>query len=145
MDQPIERAWWLRGPWLRVAIGVGIVALIIASAILLLGHPDRTLRDRRGQDHSRHSREIAFHDFIPLRANVVALNAIYLDALEGGRVERRARRSRRSRPRAGQRASSSSAPTELELDVLDREGRLIESSRSSSLRDAARTEIASTI
>ncbi len=54
----------------------------------LLGHPDRTLRIDAARITVATVEKVAFHDFIPLRANVVALNTIYLDALEGGRVER---------------------------------------------------------
>jgi len=67
----------------------------------------------------------AFRDFIPLRGKVVALNTVYLDALEGGRVERLL-------VQAGDIVTKGQAlfklsNTELELDVLDRESRLIES------------------
>jgi HlyD family secretion protein len=66
-----------------------------------------------------------FHDFMPLRAKVVALNTVYMDALEGGRVDR-------VLAQAGDTVTVGQplvelSNTELELDVLDREGRLIES------------------
>ena len=62
---------------------------------------------------------------MPLRAKVVALNTVYLDAFEGGRVERLL-------AQAGDMVTKGQplvelSNTELELDVLDREGRLIES------------------
>jgi HlyD family secretion protein len=126
MDLPIERPWWLRGgPWPRVAIGVVVVGLIAASAILLLGSPARTLRVEAAKITIATVEKAAFHDFIPLRANVVALNTIYLDALEGGRVER-VRAEAGDLVTAGQPLVDLSN-TQLELDVLDREGRLIES------------------
>ena len=66
-----------------------------------------------------------YQDFIPLRASVVPLATIYLDALEGGRVER-VLVEPGDFVHAGQPLVELSN-TELELTVLDREARLIES------------------
>ena len=66
-----------------------------------------------------------FHDFIPLRARIVPRDTIYLDAVEGGRVEQvlvePGDMVEKDQPLI--RLSN----TELELVVLDREARLIES------------------
>jgi len=67
----------------------------------------------------------AFHDFVPLRATVVPLDTVYLDALEGGRVERILAQAGDTVTKGQPLVELSNA--ELELDVLDREGRLIES------------------
>ena len=67
----------------------------------------------------------AFHDFVPLRATVVPLDTIYLDALEGGRVERILAQAGDTVTKGQPLVELSNA--ELEPDVLDREGRLIES------------------
>jgi HlyD family secretion protein len=66
-----------------------------------------------------------FHDFAVLRATAAPRDVVYLDALEGGRVEQ-------VLAQAGD-AVAAGQPlvrfrnTQLELDVLDREGRLVES------------------
>jgi HlyD family secretion protein len=66
-----------------------------------------------------------FHDFVPLHGTVVALSAVYVDAIEGGRVQK-------VLVQAGDAVTAGQSLVELsnrelELDVLDREGRLIES------------------
>jgi HlyD family secretion protein len=66
-----------------------------------------------------------YQDFIPFRGTVVPLETIYLDALEGGRVER-VLVNPGDQVTAGQLLVELSN-TELELTVLDREARLIES------------------
>jgi HlyD family secretion protein len=125
MDTPISRPWWRQRHWVQAGIAVAAVILIGASAWLLLGSPERTLRMETGKITIAQVEKTAFHDFIPLRANVVALNTIYLDALEGGHVER-------VLAQAGDMVTEGQplvelSNTQLELDVLDREGRLIES------------------
>lgn len=66
-----------------------------------------------------------FHDFVPVVGKVVPVNTVYLDALEGGRVERVLAVAGDNVTRGEPLVELSN--TELELDVLDREGRLIES------------------
>jgi HlyD family secretion protein len=66
-----------------------------------------------------------FHDFTPLRGQVAPHDTIYLDALEGGQVAK-------VMAHAGDMVTAGQPllafrNTELELDVLDREGRLVES------------------
>jgi HlyD family secretion protein len=65
------------------------------------------------------------HDFTPLRGKVAPKDEIYLDALEGGQVER-------IMAHAGDQVTAGQPliafrNTALELDVLEREGRLVES------------------
>ena len=125
MDTPIHQPWWRKRHWVRAGIAIAVVVLVAVSAWLLLGTPERTLRLETGKITIAEVRKEAFHDFIPLRARVVALNTIYLDALEGGRVER-------VLAQAGDTVTEGQplvelSNTQLELDVLDREGRLIES------------------
>jgi HlyD family secretion protein len=125
MDRPIRRPWWRKRLWVQAGIAAGVLALIAASLPLFLGNPERTLRVDAEKITIAQVAKAAFHDFIPLRASVVALNTIYLDALEGGRVER-------VLAQAGDTVAERQplvelSNTQLELDVLDREGRLIES------------------
>lgn len=66
-----------------------------------------------------------FHDFVVLRATAAPKDVVYLDALEGGQVEA-------VLSEAGDRVAAGQPllrfrNTELELEVLDREGRLVES------------------
>jgi HlyD family secretion protein len=66
-----------------------------------------------------------FHDFTTLRAKVTPRDIVYLDALEGGQVEQ-------VLARAGDVVQAGQPlvrfrNTQLELEVLDREGRLAES------------------
>jgi HlyD family secretion protein len=66
-----------------------------------------------------------FHDLTPLRGKVVPHDVVYLDAQEGGQVQRVMARGG-DMVVAGQPLIAF-RNTELELDVLDREGRLVES------------------
>ena len=66
-----------------------------------------------------------FHDFVVLRATAQPKDVIYLDALEGGQVQQ-------VMAQAGDMLALGQPllrfrNTELELEVLDREGRLVES------------------
>jgi HlyD family secretion protein len=125
MDSPIVQPWWRKPLWVRAGIAAALLILVGVSAVLLIGEAERTLRIEKEKITIAEVKRGAFHDFIPLRANVVALETIYLDALEGGRVERVL-----AQPgdfvTVGQPLVDLSN-TQLELDVLDREGRLIES------------------
>jgi HlyD family secretion protein len=66
-----------------------------------------------------------FRDFVPLRSKVVPRDVVYLDALEGGRVER-VLVEPGDVVTAGQPLVELTN-TQLELDVLDRQARLVES------------------
>jgi HlyD family secretion protein len=66
-----------------------------------------------------------YHDVTPLSAVVVPRDTIYLDAIEGGRVERILSQAGDT-VAAGQPLVELSN-TQLTLDVLDREGRLVQS------------------
>ena len=125
MDVPIHKVWWRQRRWIHTGIAAGVLVLVATSAMQLLGKAERTLRIDGEKITIAQVEKAAFHDFIPLRASVVPLNTIYLDALEGGRVER-------VLAQAGDIVTEGQplvelSNTQLELDVLDREGRLIES------------------
>ena len=125
MDRPIWRPWWHKRHWLQLGVAAGAAALLITAAFILLGSTERSIHiAAAGLTIARVERG-AYHDFIPLRGKVVALNSVYLDALEGGRVEHVLAQAGDD-VTAGQPLVELSN-TELELDVLDREGRLIES------------------
>ncbi len=125
MDRPILQPWWRKKHWVQGAVAALIVVLVLITAALLFGSSERSVRMRLANVTIANVTQGAFHDFVPLRAKVVALNTVYLDALEGGRVER-------VLAQAGDDVTEGQplvdlTNTELELDVLDREGRLIES------------------
>ena len=125
MDRPIRLSWWRRKLWLRLAAAATAAVLITAIAALFLGTAERSIQvAAAGVTVARVSQGV-FHDFIPLRGKVVPLNTVYLDALEGGRVDRLLVQAGDT-VTAGQPLVELSN-TELELDVLDREGRLVES------------------
>lgn len=90
MDQPISPTLWTRWP-LGVRVGgvmVGVAALIFTVAALIAGEGGRTVRVPAAQLTIATVEQSVFHDLIPLRAKVVPRDTVYLDAVEGGRVER---------------------------------------------------------
>jgi HlyD family secretion protein len=105
-------------------MAITAVALIAATAAFL-ARPARTLRvEASGVNLAKVERGV-FRDIIPLRGRIVALETVYLDAVEGGRVER-------VFVQPGDTVSFGQpivrlANTALELEVLDRQARLIES------------------
>ena len=124
MDRPIEPSFWHR---YRRWIAAAAAATVIGFALLAVGtrHTERNVRVPIASLTIVKVQRGVFHDFIPLRAAVVPRDTVYLDALEGGRVEQVL-----VEPGdivAARQALVRLSNTELELDVLDREGRLIES------------------
>lgn len=87
MDRVVER----KRPWLRYgAIAAGVVVLLAG----LLWYANQELGTRSfsiGSDRVVISevREGIFEDFIPIRGRVTPRRTVYLDAIEGGRVEQR--------------------------------------------------------
>jgi HlyD family secretion protein len=125
MDRPIHRAWWQTKAWIRAGIAVGVLLLITASALAILGSAQRSVRMATAQLTIATVEHGVYHDFIPLRAKVVPLDTIYLDTSEGGRVDK-------VLAQAGDTVTAEQplvqlSNSTLELDVLDREGRLVES------------------
>jgi HlyD family secretion protein len=88
MDRPIRLPWWRRKLWLQGGIAAIVAVLLIATAVLFLGIPERSLRVAAVSVTLGSVVQGPFHDFIPLRGKVVPMNTVYLDALEGGRVDR---------------------------------------------------------
>jgi HlyD family secretion protein len=111
--------------WLQTGIAAGAAALIITIVAMFLGGLERSIRVAATSVTVARVTQGTFHDFIPLRGKVVPMNTVYLDALEGGRVDRVLAQAG-DMVREGQPLVELSN-TELELDVLDREGRLVES------------------
>lgn len=121
----------LDGRWRRVRrfaplVGVaGGLALAIATGFVLLGHAEPTVRVRAETLSIDTVRRGVFHDFTTLQGRIAPRETVYLDALEGGQVDKLL-------VQAGDRVSKGEPlivfrNTQLELDVLDRVGRLVES------------------
>ena len=125
MDRPIRPAWWRNKHGRRFVLMTGIVLLGVVTAKTFRATSGHTLRMPLAMVTIARVTRGTFHDFVPLHAQVIALDTTYLDALEGGRVERILAQAGDAVV-AGQPLVELSN-TELELDVLDREGRLIES------------------
>jgi HlyD family secretion protein len=129
MDRQIVHPPWHWSRWplgARVGVGAGLaVGFVLAAAAVVFSNTERTVRLAATNVTIATVGRGAFHDLIPLRGTVVALNTVYVDALEGGRVQHLL-------AQAGDTVTAGQplvdlANTQLELDVLDREGRLIES------------------
>lgn len=110
---------------MRPSIGLAALVLLLASALLMLRPADRRLRMRTATVSIATVEHGTYRDFIALRGSVVPNDTIVLDALEGGRVDR-------VLAQAGDRVTEGQplvelSNTQLELDVLDREGRLVQS------------------
>lgn len=129
MDREITRPRWHWSKWplpMRVGASAGLAAgLVLLAAAVMFGNGERTVRLAATSVTIATVTRSAFHDLIPLRGTVDALTTVYVDAPEGGRVQRVLAQAGDSVV-AGQPLVDLTN-TELELDVLDREGRLIES------------------
>jgi HlyD family secretion protein len=124
MDSPISQPQRRRKVIRRIAIAIAVTAPIAMTAIFF-ATPRRTLRVNAAEISLAKVERGVFRDIIPLRGKVIALETVYLDAIEGGRVERVL-----VQPgdvvELGQPIARL-ANTALELEVLDRQARLIES------------------
>lgn len=95
MDRSIHHRPWSPARWpLGVKIGAAALAALAAGGIvllaakLILGTGERTLRVPLEQVTLSTVEHGVFHDLIPLRANVVPRESVYVDATDGGRVDR---------------------------------------------------------
>lgn len=123
MDTPVPLRWWRR--WYCKAAGAIVLAIAAYALLASMLNGERQLRIERDKLTISAVTRGTFHDFIPLRARIVPRETIYLDAIEGGRVEQ-------VLVEPGDMVAKDQplvrlSNTELELVVLDREARLIES------------------
>lgn len=124
MDEPLRRSW-VRRHAVATAKVIGALAFV-ATAVLAARHGAvASLRVARGEVTVESVTRGLFRDQTSLQGEVVPRDIIYLDALEGGRVEQVLVQSG-DRVAAGQPLVRFSN-TQLELDILSQEGRLIES------------------
>jgi len=92
MDRPVERHRWSPAGWpmgakLAVATLVPLIAILVLVR-LFAGSGERTLRMPKAQLTISTVQEGTFHDLIPLRARVEPRETVYIDAIDGGRVDR---------------------------------------------------------
>lgn len=92
MDRHIQFGKW---SWSALPIGaklglilVALVLVILLSLFFILGGGTRTLRIQLNKVTSAKVEQGVFHDLIPLRANVVPRDTVYVDAMDGGRIDR---------------------------------------------------------
>ncbi len=84
MDRKIERS-----PRAKIWIGGGVAAVVVVAIVSITMIDPTTSYTLAGERLRIETvREDVFEDFIPLRANVEPEQIVYLDAIEGGRVER---------------------------------------------------------
>jgi HlyD family secretion protein len=124
MDRPIKRSFARRHR--RLLIGGGLCAIAALSVVLVSASLSRrSVRLTAANLTVSQVTVGAYHDSIPLQGKVAAHDTVLLDALAGGRVDRvlalPGDMVQKGQPLV---ALSNSA---LELDVLEREARLIES------------------
>ena len=92
MDRRIRRHRWSLAHWpLTVKLAVAGVALVLLAfpVIELTSRTDiRTVRIPLSQVAIATVEKGVFHDLVAVRANVVPRDTVYIDAVDGGRVER---------------------------------------------------------
>ena len=125
MDRPIARPLWRRRSTLITAGALAAVLSTVGLAAAVLGDARSSVRVPIQNVTLGTARPGVFHDFVVLRATAQPRDVIYLDALEGGQVQE-------VLAQAGDLVAQGQPllrfrNTELELEVLDREGRLVES------------------
>ncbi len=92
MDRRVQHARWSPKRWpfgARVgAVGAVSVALILGVVDWIANHSLGTLRIARSRLTIATVEHGIFHDLIPLRTTVVPRETVYIDAIDGGRVDR---------------------------------------------------------
>lgn len=92
MDRTIQRAPWSVGNWpLAAKLGTAVALIVIAvlAAVKVIADSGgRTLRVPIDQVTLATVEHATFHDLIPLHGVVVPLETVYVDAVDGGRVDR---------------------------------------------------------
>jgi HlyD family secretion protein len=125
MDRPLSQPWWRLKLWQQLLLGVTALVLVIVAGVLLLGPAQRSVSIPAGSLTIAAVERGVYHDIIPLSGEVVPHDTVFLDAVEGGRIEH-------VLVQAGDTVTQGQplvqlSNTALELDVLDREGRLVQS------------------
>ncbi len=124
MDEQLRRPW-VRRHAATLAKVIGVLALVAIGVVAARHGAVVSLSVPRGQVTIDTVRRGVFHDLTSLQGEIAPHDIIYLDALEGGRVEE-------VMVQSGDHVSARQplvrfGNTQLELDILSQEGRLIES------------------
>ena len=125
MDRVVRRPLW-RSRRATLALGaVVLVVLSVATAMAFLGSAKRSVRLPLAQVSIDAVQSGVYHDFTSLQGQVAPRDIIYLDALEGGQVQK-------VLVHAGDHVSVGQPllvfrNTQLQLDVMEREAREVES------------------
>lgn len=122
MDRPIQRRRWKKAHLRLAGFGAAAVTLLVLAVRVATAPPSVTVR-ADGVTIAT-VRQATFEDAIPLRGSVVPLDIVYLDAVEGGRVER-------VLVEAGEQVKEGQpilelSNTALQLDVIQREALVIQ-------------------
>jgi len=125
MDRPLSRPSWRSRRTLILAGMAGVIGLVLLLGLGLAAGVRASLRMPATSVTIDTVQAGVFHDFVLLRAKVAPKDVVYLDALEGGQVAQ-------VLAQAGDLVAAGQPlvkfrNTQLELEVLDREGRLSES------------------
>lgn len=125
MDERISNPAGGRKRLLRIGAGAAGLVLVAALAAVVLGGPARSARIDRDAVTIATVEDGVFRDFTTLQGKIAARDTIYLDAQEGGQVQK-------ILVEAGDRVVTGQPlvelrNSELELEVLSQEGRLVES------------------
>lgn len=121
MDRPLPKPRFRSKVLVAIAVAVALLAFILVAQPF---HAGRSVRMRAVAVSVATVERGVFRDFVPLRGRIVPRDIVYLDAQEGGRVER-------VLVEAGDLVTAGQpllefGNTELQLEVIDRETRLIE-------------------
>ena len=125
MDRPLSRPRWRSRRTLVLAGIAGALGAVVLIGLGLAAGVRSSLRTPAASVSIAAAEPGVFHDFTTLRAKVVPRDVVYLDSLEGGQVAQ-------VLAQAGDTVAAGQPlvrfrNTQLELEVLDREGRLSES------------------
>jgi HlyD family secretion protein len=123
MDTPVKRSLWRERRTLLAGAAVVLAGVVLLG--LALAGARTSLRAPAAGVTIGDVQTGVFHDFVTLRAKVAPREVVYLGALEGGQVSEVLAQSG-DVVAAGQPLVRF-RNTQLELEVLDREGRLSES------------------
>jgi HlyD family secretion protein len=125
MDRPVSKppVWRQRRVLIAGGVALGALALVVL-AVVTLGSVS-SVRVPAATVTIDAAETGVFHDFVPLKGKAAPKDEIYLDVLDGGQVAEVLARSG-DMVAVGQPLVRF-RNTALELDVLDREGRLVES------------------
>jgi HlyD family secretion protein len=125
MDIPVTRLWWQRPHVKVVATVIGGIFVILAAVFLSKGASERSLRVPIASVTIAAATRTTFRDVVPFHGTLAPKDIVYLDALAGGQVEH-------VMAQPGDRVSAGQPiiifrNAQLELDVLNNAGRLVES------------------